>query len=104
MLKALKIPGVLLAASSIIVTSMSIGFLQATLEPHLRQEDFRLSPIQLGLMFVVNGGTYALTAPLWGWFCDKKLVPKVATIIGALLIAAGFSLIGPAPYTPFPEK
>lgn len=36
-LKVLKIPGVMLAAASIIVTSMSIGFLSATLEPHLRQ-------------------------------------------------------------------
>lgn len=35
--KILKIPGVLLAAVSLIITSMSIGFLQATLEPHLRQ-------------------------------------------------------------------
>lgn len=37
LLKVLKVPGVALAAASIIVTSMSIGFLSATLEPHLRQ-------------------------------------------------------------------
>jgi len=37
LLKVLKIPGIMLAAASIIVTSMSIGFLSATLEPHLRQ-------------------------------------------------------------------
>lgn len=37
MFTLLKIPGVLLSAVSIISTSMSIGFLQATLEPHLRQ-------------------------------------------------------------------
>lgn len=36
-MKVLKIPGIMLAAASIIVTSMSIGFLSATLEPHLRQ-------------------------------------------------------------------
>ena len=54
---------------------MSIGFLQATLEPHLRQ--FELSPVVLGLMFVINGGTYATTAPVWGWFCDKRIRPKV---------------------------
>ena len=81
MKKALRIPGVLIATSSIIATSMSIGFLQATLEPHLRQ--FDLSPIVLGLMFVINGGTYAITAPAWGWLCDKHSHPKV---IIALLI------------------
>jgi len=75
MKKVLKIPGVMIASMSIIATSMSIGFLQATLEPHLRQ--FNLSPVVLGLMFVINGGTYAITAPAWGWLCDNHWHPKV---------------------------
>jgi MFS family permease len=100
LLQVLKIPGVLLAASSIIVTSMSIGFLQATLEPHLRQ--FDLPPMVLGLMFVINGGTYALTAPCWGWLCDRKVAPKIATAMGCLLIIVGFLLVGPAPFVPGP--
>nr|CAH7734219.1 unnamed protein product [Callosobruchus chinensis] len=97
-LKALKIPGVLLASASIIVTSTSIGFLQATLEPHLRH--FMLPPIILGLMFVINGGTYALTAPIFGWFCDKFCSPKLVTVLGTVLVAGGFSLLGPAPFVP----
>lgn len=100
MLKVLKIPGVLLASSSIIVTSMSIGFLQATLEPHLRQ--FSLPPIVLGLMFVINGGTYALTAPAFGWLCDTCCSPKAVTIFGTILTACGFGLVGPAPFLPIP--
>ncbi|XP_019866996.1 MFS-type transporter SLC18B1 [Aethina tumida] len=100
MLKVLKIPGVLLASSSIIVTSMSIGFLQATLEPHLRQ--FSLPPIVLGLMFVINGGTYALTAPAFGWLCDTCCSPKAVTIFGTILTAFGFGLVGPAPFLPIP--
>lgn len=87
-----------LSAASIIVTSMSIGFLQATLEPHLRQ--FGLSPVILGLMFVINGGVYAVTAPLWGWLCDTHILPKVATLLGTLLVAAAFMLVGPAPFVP----
>ncbi|KAK1120385.1 hypothetical protein K0M31_012366 [Melipona bicolor] len=98
MTKALRIPGVLIATSSIIATSMSIGFLQATLEPHLRQ--FKLSPIVLGLMFVINGGTYAITAPAWGWLCDKYSHPKVATVAGCVLVVVGFCLVGPAPFIP----
>ncbi|XP_076238345.1 MFS-type transporter SLC18B1 [Calliopsis andreniformis] len=98
--KALKIPGVLIATSSIIATSMSIGFLQATLEPHLRQ--FDLSPVVLGLMFVLNGGVYAITAPAWGWLCDKYSHPKVATVAGCLLVVVGFCLVGPAPFIPSP--
>ncbi|XP_078042408.1 MFS-type transporter SLC18B1 [Augochlora pura] len=96
--KVLKVPGVLVATSSIIATSMSIGFLQATLEPHLRQ--FELSPVILGLMFVLNGGTYAITAPAWGWLCDKHSHPKVATAAGCILVCVGFCLVGPAPFIP----
>ncbi|XP_012219414.1 MFS-type transporter SLC18B1-like [Linepithema humile] len=98
--KVLKIPGVMIASTSIVAASMSIGFLQATLEPHLRQ--FNLSPVVLGLMFVINGGTYAITAPAWGWLCDKYWHPKVATIAGSFLVMIGFCLIGPAPFIPSP--
>ncbi|CAH0558248.1 unnamed protein product, partial [Brassicogethes aeneus] len=98
MFKALKIPGVLLATSSIVVTSISIGFLQATLEPHLRK--FNLSPVVLGLMFVINGGIYALSAPVFGWLCDKFCTPKCVTIFGTILVAIAFCLIGPAPFIP----
>lgn len=100
LLEILRIPGVLLAAASIMVTSLTIGFLSATLEPHLRQ--FDLSPVILGVMFVVNGGTYALTAPCWGWLCDRKIQPKVATVIGSVLLIIAFCLIGPVPFLPSP--
>ncbi|XP_015365158.1 PREDICTED: MFS-type transporter SLC18B1-like [Diuraphis noxia] len=102
LLKVLKIPGIMLAAASIIVTSMSIGFLSATLEPHLRQ--FKLSPMILGLMFVINGGTYALTAPWWGWLCDKVLPAKVVTLLGCIILMIGFSLIGPVPFLDRPTE
>ncbi|XP_026323655.1 MFS-type transporter SLC18B1-like isoform X2 [Hyposmocoma kahamanoa] len=97
----LRIPGVFLAAISIISTSMSIGFLQATLEPHLRQ--FKFSHMVLGLMFVINGGVYAISAPAWGWLCDRPSIkPKYVTIMGCIFIAAGFLLVGPAPFFDMP--
>ncbi|KAL7304143.1 hypothetical protein TKK_0003595 [Trichogramma kaykai] len=96
LMKVLGIPGVMLAATSVVATSMSIGFLQATLEPHLHQ--FKLTPVQVGLMFVINGGTYALSAPAWGWLCDKRAKPKAATVVGCLLVVIGFGLIGPVPF------
>lgn len=46
MWSVLKIPGVLVSSLAICATSASIGFLSATLEPHLRQ--FELGPILLG--------------------------------------------------------
>jgi len=100
LLEVMRIPGVFLAACSIVVTSMSIGFLTATLEPHLRQ--FNLSPMVLGVMFVINGGTYAMTAPFFGWLVDKKVKAKVIALVGCALLIISFHLIGPAPYIPAP--
>ena len=41
---------------SVACSASSLGFIQATLEPHLR--DFNLKPIIIGSMFVVSGGVY----------------------------------------------
>ncbi|XP_034841523.1 MFS-type transporter SLC18B1-like [Maniola hyperantus] len=96
MMSLLRIPGVLLAAISIVSTSMSIGFLQATLEPHLRE--FHFSPIILGVIFVVNGGIYAISAPAWGWLCDHPYIkPKYITVVGHMFVVGAFLLVGPAP-------
>jgi len=46
LLKALRIPSVLLASYSVLAAAVSIGFLSATLEPHLRQ--FSLEPVPRG--------------------------------------------------------
>lgn len=53
LMDVLKIPGIQVCSLGIIATSASIGFISATLEPHLRQ--FDLTAILLGLIFVVNG-------------------------------------------------
>lgn len=94
--RALRIPSILLAIFSVLAASISIGFLSATLEPHLRQ--FKLSPVVMGLMFVIEGGVYALTAPIWGYLCDCKIQPKIVTLFGATLVTIGFLLVGPAPF------
>ena len=52
-------------------------------------------------MFVVNGGCYALSAPVWGWLCDKHLDARTVTTIGAAFEAISFLFIGPAPFLPF---
>lgn len=98
----LKIPGVLVCALSICATSASIGFLGATLEPHVRQ--FDLSPVLLGMIFVINGGIYAVTAPIWGWLVDKWMNPKISSFTGTLFIMAGFCAVGPAPFIPIETK
>jgi predicted MFS family arabinose efflux permease len=92
MLQVLKIPGVLVCTFGICATSASIGFISATLEPHLRQ--FELSAVKVGVMFIINGGIYALSAPFVGLLVDKCKTPKIASICGSFCIIIGFSLVG----------
>lgn len=99
MLTVLKIPSVVVCSLAICATSASIGFISATLEPHLRQ--FDLSPILLGMVFVINGGVYALTAPIYGWVLDRFTNPKGAMVLGTLFICIGFTLVGPASFLPY---
>ena len=51
-------------------------------------------------MFIVNGGIYAISAPLWGYLCDKKLPAIFVTLMGSVFIAIAFLFIGPAPFIP----
>jgi len=94
-LQALKVPPICLAMYSVACSACSLGFIQATLEPHLR--DFNLTPLIIGSMFIVSGGCYGISAPMWGMLCDKK-PPKVITLLGAILISLGFALLGPLPF------
>ncbi len=52
-------------------------------------------------MFVLNGGSYAVSAPVWGHLCDRPSVhPLAVNAAGAGFILAGFTLLGPAPFLP----
>ena len=96
----------------------SLGFLQTTLEPHLHDlkpalssfqvriallllcDVAHISPfLQVGALFMVVGGTYGISLPLWGYLCDSNLTknsPKFVEVLGAILISAGFVVLGKA--------
>lgn len=92
---ALKVPSIVMFCCSVFITAASLGFLQATLEPHVRK--FGLSSLQTGFMFILEGSAYALTSPIWGWLCDNLLSPGLVTVFGAILITVSWLLVGPAP-------
>ncbi|XP_071449260.1 MFS-type transporter SLC18B1-like [Hetaerina americana] len=99
LLAALSLPPVFLDCLSIAATSLSLGFISATLEPHLRQ--FSLQPSVIGAVFVVNGGCYAISAPLVGRLCDNEiLTTNVALILGHASVAVSYFATGPAPFLP----
>jgi len=107
MREALSKPSILIALFKVATAAASIGFLQTTLEPHLHYiktpSGVPLSSFQVGALFMVVGGTYGLSLPLWGIMCDSKLrnSPKYVELIGAFLIAIGFLVLGPFKYLPF---
>lgn len=61
---------------------------------------FNLTPIMVGMVFLVTGATYALSATGWGWLSDKYFHPKLITIVGGVLLLIGVALVGPAPFIP----
>ncbi|KAA0200569.1 hypothetical protein HAZT_HAZT007637 [Hyalella azteca] len=78
--------------------SLSVGFLFSTLEPHIRP--WNLTPLEIGLIFVLDGFAYAVSAPIWGLLCDRCLPERAATTMGALTATVAFLLLGPSPILP----
>ncbi|CAL8093269.1 unnamed protein product [Orchesella dallaii] len=97
--KILRVKGITFAAVGVLTAACSTGFVNATLEPHLRQ--FNLTPFQTGVVFSTYGLVYAMTAPAWGWVCDRVREPKYITLFGAGCNFIAFLLIGPAPLFKF---
>lgn len=103
MKNALTKPAILIALFKVGSAAASLGFLQTTLEPHLHDIKPPLSSFQVGALFMVVGGTYGLSLPLWGYLCDSKLTknsPKFVEVIGAIFITTGFLVLGPFKYLP----
>nr|CAD7459434.1 unnamed protein product [Timema tahoe] len=98
LMAVLSVPAVLLDTFSIMSAATSMGFYSATLEPHLRS--FDLGPVMLGVMFVLSGAMYTITAPLVGRLCDTRVYPKKFISIGSMLIIISYLLVGPFPYLP----
>lgn len=107
MKQALSKPAILIALFKVGSAAASIGFLQTTLEPHLHDLKVNgeiLTSFQIGALFMVVGGTYGLSLPVWGILCDSKLTrnsPKFVELVGAVLIILGFLTLGPFKYLPF---
>ena len=94
LLRALTLPSVLLSVLSVFSGSIAVGSLQATLERHL--STFKLNPMQVGMMFMLYGASYAVLNPIWGWLADK-VSSTLVILTGSVLLGVGCMLVGPVP-------
>ncbi|KAK3913393.1 MFS-type transporter SLC18B1 [Frankliniella fusca] len=95
----LKVPSVMVTGLVIVVGSNTWGFLDPTLEPHLRQ--FSLSADQLGLVFLLTSGLYAIFSPIWGLISDRVNHHWSLMVVGLLMCTFGLVLLGPFPLFAF---
>ena len=71
------------------------------LEQPFVEKNFQLSNLWIGALFMVDGGSYALFSPLWGWLLDNYVSPIIALYIGSISVIVGYCLLGPAPFLTF---
>lgn len=97
--KLIKVPAVIVTGLTVVIVSNVWGFLDPTLEPHLRQ--FNLSPEKIGLIFLLFSALYGISSPAWGWLADKVHHHWSMMVFGLLFCTVGLLLLGPCPYLPF---
>lgn len=101
LMNLLKLPSVLITCIILIVTAMTCSYLDPTLEPHMRK--FNLSPSQVGLLFLLESGTYGIFSPVCGFVADK--IKNYTWLMTTGLFGSSIVLLflGPSPIFTFME-
>jgi MFS family permease len=97
--KILRMPPVLLICLVVVVVSQSQGFLDPTIEPHLRM--YGIQPHLVGLIFLLMSAAYALTSPVVGWWASRTADKVPIMALGCLITVVGLLLVGPSTITTF---
>ncbi|XP_015266809.1 PREDICTED: MFS-type transporter SLC18B1 isoform X1 [Gekko japonicus] len=95
--KLMTIPKILLLCFTMFSLSASLGFLDPTMSLFVL-EKFQLPVGYVGLVFLGLALSYSLSSPLLGFLSDKKPpLRKYLLIVGGLITALCYFLLGPAP-------
>ena len=95
-IQILKADGVLISFFVLTFAGSSWAWFSASLGPFLTNE-FSLSFTKTGLVFMASGCAYTIFTPICGYLTDKGLDGMLAMFIGNVLIAIGFTILGPIP-------
>nr|XP_023024252.1 MFS-type transporter SLC18B1-like [Leptinotarsa decemlineata] len=91
----LQLPPVITTCFIMVTASMTWGFLDPTLEPHLRK--FQLSATNVGLIFLILSATYGISCPICGYLSDKLNSYWWLMIVGLFGSSATLLFLGPSP-------
>lgn len=97
--KLLSMPHVIVVCLILIVASQAQGFIDPTLEPHMRQ--YNLEPSIIGLLFLLLSGAYGLSSPIVGWLSGKMENKYPIMLVGLIVITLSMLLMGPSDFLPF---
>jgi len=96
--RLLQNPKIIFFCLGVLAASISRGFNEVALASHLSY--LNLTPIMIGSMFMLGGGTFTLSSPILGFLCDKVMSPMYVVLISAACGCIGFLLLGPVPFIP----
>lgn len=89
-----KLPWAILWLAFSLVVGAAVGLLEPALSPYLREE-FKISPSQVGLVFLLHSVIFVIAAPITGFVGDRWLRAKYLAMIGAVLQGVGLLFLGP---------
>ena len=101
--KLLTTSAVVIPFIILVVSEMSVAWFLPTLEPFL-SNNFGLDSTIIGMMFSIEGLTYAAFSPLFGILLDRGMSPYLTMSIGVVCQIVGLILLGPASYFDFIQK
>lgn len=97
--KLLSMPHVVVVCVILAVASQAQGFIDPTLEPHMRQ--YNLDTSIIGLLFLLLSGAYAISSPIVGWVSGRVENKYPIMIVGLILVTFSLLLLGPSDFLPF---
>ncbi|ULT79546.1 hypothetical protein L3Y34_010265 [Caenorhabditis briggsae] len=95
MMEILKLPPIWLPIFSVVACAISLSFLDPTLSNHL--ESFKLTPTEIGLMFLLCGGFYTAMCPIFGAVMDRLHNGNTLLLFGSIATLLSMFFIGPTP-------
>ena len=90
-------PGLIVVLYTMLTTTISWVFTETTLG--VRLTEFGITdPMIIGIVYLSSSGAYAISAPGAGRIADKYDLGWLVMLIGTILLAAGYLVVGPSPF------